>query len=1370
MKLKATFTILLIAFTVSVSAKTVPIDGLLERIDKGASAKFSTQIVKSDKDFFELSQQGSKVKVSGNNYISIAVGINWYLKYYAGIHLSWNGMKVSLPAVLPKITKTERHETDLALRYNFNYCTFSYSMAFWDWNRWQQEIDWMALHGVNIPLAVVGEECVWRKVLLKLGYTKQEADKFVAGPAFLAWWEMNNLEGWGGPNTDNWYKSREALQKKILQRLKEYGMKAVLPGYCGMVPHDAKQKLGLDVDDAGLWNGYQRPANLSPTDKRFNEIATLYYNVLTDMFGKADYYSMDPFHEGGSNENTDFAGAARAIVKAMKQVNPKAVWVVQGWDKNPREQVIDAVAKGDMLVLDLYSEDRPMWGMPSIWQTSYGYKQHDWLFCMLENFGANVGLFGRMDELLGNFYRTRIDPMAKHLKGIGFTMEGIENNAVMFELMSELPWRSEQVQKDQWIRSYCEARYGVKDEVIEKAWLLLVNSIYNCPRTNNQQGTSESIFCGRPSLNTFQASSWSKMQNFYDPADTRRAAQLMASVADKYRGNNNFEYDLVDITRQAISDYARIVYNHAVADYKSFACDDFRNNSNLFLNLLLMQDELLATRPEFRLGRWIEQARSLGATKEEKDWLEWNARTQITTWGNRVCADEGGLRDYAHKEWNGLLKDFYYKRWATYFQKLDDVLRGKPYENIKNGSIVNNTIYDPQPDWYQMEEEWTQQRCGYSSRPEGNAIDVAKKIVEKIFGKGKAAETAKASAAFRMEKLGRGLVVSRNNNGENVLSWRLLSTDDRNVVFDVYRNGEIISKALTGATFMVDANGENDSKYNVVARVGDVIKDSSRIITPWTDTYKNVKLNRPSPVKIEGRECKYLPNDCSVGDVDGDGEYELIVKWDPDNSHDNSHFGKTANVYLDCYRLDGSQLWRIDLGRNIRAGAHYTQILVYDFEGDGKAELLCKTAPGSIDGAGQFVNSAATDAAIKKEDNNKVYVNDMGMIMSGPEYLTVFDGLSGKAIHTVYYNPNRAGEVDTVSEYPNDKNFWGDDHANRSERYLACVAHLGGENPSAVFTRGYYTRSYLWAVDFDGKHLSTRWLHASTTPNNVELGVKRAGKWNWCHIYYNSNTYQTGGACTAFAQGAHNLSVADVDADGRDEITFGSAAIDDDGTVLYSTGLGHGDAQHLSDLIPSRPGLEFMMVHEEWPYGIDVRDARTGEILYREFGSEDTGRGMAADIDSTFEGYEFWSSDKQQVMNSRFEVINKKRLSTIFRIYWDGDLQDELLATSGIGMPVLDYVDDGLHADGRINLYEINSSRSNNWTKGTPCLVADLFGDWREEIILRSADNESINIFTTTIPTKYRYTTLMHDHIYRMGVAWQNVSYNQPPHCAEPLR
>lgn len=695
-----------------------PIQGLLERIDKGASRKFVIEQVKSPTDFFELDQKGDKVVIRGNNYVSIATGVNWYLKYYAGIQLSWNGMTAQLPAVLPAVPQKERHETDLKYRYDFNYCTYSYTMAFWDWDRWEKEIDWMALHGINLPLAVVGADVVWYNVLTKLGYTKDEINEFIAGPAFQGWWLMNNLEGWGGPNPDSWYKQRETLQKQILKRMREYGIRPVLPGYSGMVPHNAKERLGLNVSDPGLWCGYRRPAFLQPTDPRFNEIADLYYKEMSRLYGKADFYSMDPFHEGGNVAGVDLNAAGQAIWGAMKKANPKAVWVAQAWQANPRQKMIENLPAGDLIVLDLFAESRPQWGDPeSTWYRKEGFGKHDWLYCMLLNYGGNVGLHGKMKHVIDEFYKAKTSSFGKTMKGVGMTMEGSENNPVMFELLCELPWCPARFDKDEWLKNYTVARYGKADKAVQDVWLLLSNTIYNCPAKNTQQGTHESVFCGRPDYDVYQVSSWSEMEPYYKPEDIIRAAGIMLSAADRFKGNNNFEYDLIDIVRQAVAEKGRLVYPIMIDAYKAGEKELFAASSQRFLDLILLQDKLLAARPEFKVGTWIEKARNLGTTPEEKDLYEWNARVQVTTWGNRVAADEGGLRDYAHKEWNGLLRDFYYNRWKVWIDRQKAQLNGAPVKAI---------------DFYAIEEPWTKQTNPYSSQAEGDVIEVAKEVYAKI--------------------------------------------------------------------------------------------------------------------------------------------------------------------------------------------------------------------------------------------------------------------------------------------------------------------------------------------------------------------------------------------------------------------------------------------------------------------------------------------------------------------------------------------------------------------------------------------------------------------------------------------------------------
>ena len=615
----------------------------------------------------------------------------------------------------------------------------------------------------------------------------------------------------------------------------------------------------------------------------------------------------------------------------------------------------------------------------------------------------------------------------------------------------------------------------------------------------------------------------------------------------------------------------------------------------------------------------------------------------------------------------------------------------------------------------------------------------------------------------QMEHLDRGVVALPAQEQGIFISWRLLGTDAQGTTFDLLRDGKTIVKGLTATNF-TDKEGTSTSRYSVVTHPTPAVSPlTSNDVTPWPDLYRSIPLDRPKDSTTpDGRPYQYRPNDCSVGDVDGDGQYEFFLKWDPSNAHDNSHDGYTGDVIIDCLKLDGTKLWRINLGKNIRAGAHYTQFMVYDFDRDGHAELICKTAPGSIDGTGRYITEAADDADIRLADNNADYRNERGRILSGPEYLTVFEGQTGRAIHTSYYRPNRAFGVGGAALY--DKEGWGDrgTAGNRGERFLAGVAWLDGPNsrPSAVMCRGYYTPSHLWAVDFDGKKLSTKWLHASTTPNDYYI-VDRQGQQTWYH----------GLKATAYGQGAHSLSVGDVDGDGCDEITYGSAAINNDGTLLYSTGLGHGDALHLSDLDPDHPGLEVFMVHESRPYGADLRDARTGKLLFHETARDDTGRGVAADIDGNHRGFEYWHIFNRAVRDIKGNVISNQLPSCNFRIYWDGDLQDELLANRGRPyFPSFIEKWDGekavpLPLSNGQHIGDMGHSASCNWTKATPCLQADLFGDWREEVILwDTSDAAHLNIFTTNIPTPYAVPTLMHDNIYRLSICWQNTAYNQPPH------
>ncbi|MGE4434309.1 MAG: rhamnogalacturonan lyase [Bacteroidales bacterium] len=584
-------------------------------------------------------------------------------------------------------------------------------------------------------------------------------------------------------------------------------------------------------------------------------------------------------------------------------------------------------------------------------------------------------------------------------------------------------------------------------------------------------------------------------------------------------------------------------------------------------------------------------------------------------------------------------------------------------------------------------------------------------------------------AQRQVEKLDRGLVALKETDGV-FLSWRLLGTE-KNTGFNIYKNGVLhTSISSNEATNYKDALGLASDSYQVKS-VADGVEEAigSKQVLPWSQQYMTIQLDRPESgttppnyvktggdpvIYAEGQNYSYFPDDSSIGDLDGDGEYEIVVKWYPSNALDNSQTGITGPIFIDAYKLDGTRLWRISLGKNIRAGAHYTQFLVYDFDGDGKAEMVCKTAPGSVDGLGNNIIIGTDDP--NADYRNLTLDSNCGYILNGPEYLTIFDGLTGAELNTVNYEVPRG----TVSS-------WGDTYGNRVDRFLACVAYLDGIHPSIVMGRGYYAKTTLVAYDFMDGQLSKRWEHISA--------VEGIG---------------------AYGQGNHNLSVADVDDDGFDEVIYGSCAFDQDGTVMYRTKLGHGDAMHVSDLDPDRPGLEVWQVLESAPainkYGYEMHDARTGEIIWGAPTYSDNGRGLAADIDANHRGFEMWSAVGAGTYNCKGVQISTNKPSLRFRIYWDGDLQDELLDGNVISK---------WNGTNAYTLYAFSGVGAHSF----PNLSADILGDWREEVLKYDGTNPSVmRLYTTSYPTVHRLYTLMHDQIYRLGIAWQNVAYNQPPH------
>ena len=600
---------------------------------------------------------------------------------------------------------------------------------------------------------------------------------------------------------------------------------------------------------------------------------------------------------------------------------------------------------------------------------------------------------------------------------------------------------------------------------------------------------------------------------------------------------------------------------------------------------------------------------------------------------------------------------------------------------------------------------------------------------------------------IQTERLSRGLVCVRQADSV-IISWRLLSSDSPSTSFNIYADGRLLNRTpVTSTTFYkVKASGNKSVSYRIATV--DNGKESGRqdatfLLSQPSSSYLTIPLRTPSAgTTPDGRQYNYIANDASVGDIDGDGDYEIIIKWEPTNAHDNSHDGYTGNVLLDCYKIPGigtpsttgsAFQWRIDLGPNIRAGAHYTQFLVYDFDGDGCAEVVCKTADGTRDGLGTVIGDSAADYRTNEVINNRIVGKHagrqrriVGRILSGPEYLTVFSGKTGKALSTVDYQPPRGNVGD-----------WGDTYGNRCDRFLACVAYLDGVHPSAVMCRGYYTKTYLAAYDFDGKTLKLRWLFDSEKIDKERQTANRK-------------------ALPYSGQGNHNLRVGDVDGDGCDEITYGSMAVDNDGTGLYTTGMGHGDAIHLMPFYPDSTHLQVWDVHENKRDGSDFRDARTGRIIFQIPSKMDVGRGMAADIDPRYPGVEMWSASQRGYYDTTgtfhptgFWVPQNSA------VWWDGDPLREMLDHNEISKF-------NWKAERMDLIQRFDGCQFNNGSKSNPCLAADILGDWREEVIVRNRENTELRIYTTTIPTSYRFPCWMHDIIYRLSVATENVGYNQP--------
>jgi alpha-N-acetylglucosaminidase len=690
---------------------------LIKRIIPQQAASFVIEPLQQEnrKDAFEVESKNNKIILRGNNGVAVASALYYYLTEYGHCQVTWNGTNLNLPKRLPVVSKKVHRRTPYQYRYYLNYCTFNYSMSWWDWDRWQKEIDWMALHGINMPLAITGEEYTWYVVYKDLGFSDNDLKNFFCGPSYFSWFWMGNLDGWGGPLPLSWMQSQKELQQKILQHERELGMKPVLPAFTGHVPSAFKEKFPNAKLKATNWNnGFADTYILDPADSLFEVIGKKFLQTQTRLFGTDHLYSADTFNENEppSDEPASLSQLSARVYEGMRNADTVAVWVMQGWLfysdrkfwKTPQiEALLKAVPDDKMILLDLAAEIEP------VWKRTEAFYNKPWIWNMINNFGGNVNLFGRMNGVASGPALALNDSASKRLCGIGLTMEGIEQNPVIYELMMQHTWQTQPVQLDEWLKKYALNRYGVTDDSLIKAWQVLRATVYNGQEIRDG---AESIVTGRPTFDSTTA--WTRTKLNYAPQDLLPVWDLFMYAASKGRHSDGFQFDLIDITRQVLGNYALPLQKKWVNAFKTKDTAAFKNYSQQFLQLISDMDALLATRKDFLLGPWIADACSRGNTADEKALYERNARNLITLWGD----SNSPLHEYANRQWSGLLNDFYKSRWQQFFDMLQRSLETNTPPDLQTFE-QNIRVWE----WH-----WVNEQKAFPLQPVGNSISKAKEI------------------------------------------------------------------------------------------------------------------------------------------------------------------------------------------------------------------------------------------------------------------------------------------------------------------------------------------------------------------------------------------------------------------------------------------------------------------------------------------------------------------------------------------------------------------------------------------------------------------------------------------------------------------
>lgn len=697
----------------TVPATNCPVVGLVERLLPGYESQFIFEVISTgkdkDKDYFELSSSGSKIKITGNNPVSVSAGLNWYLKYYCNCSFSFCKDQLELPKKLPLLKEKIRKETKLIYNFYMNYCTFGYTTPFWDWERWEREIDLMALNGINTPMAMVGVEVVWRNTLRRFGYTDREIKEFLCGPVYFPWFLMANMEKLGGPLPDEWFDRQVVLQRKILKRMREFGMRPVFQAFFGMVPNSLKEKYpDAKIADQGLWQSFKRPEILLSTDSLFARMSRVWYQEYEKLFGRTDCFAGDLFHEGGISEGLDVPQIARGVQAKMMEYEPNAIWFIQAWGDNPQNELLSGLDKRHTIIVDLSAE---YW---TRWKERKGFNGFPWIWSHVTDYGGNIGLHGRLDAIAKGSLDGRSDPVASaSMIGIGAVPEGIEVNPIAFDLANEMRWREEAVDVEEWVAKYARRRYNTEDENIEKAWNIFYRTVYGT--YENHRRPSESVFCAQPSLkgDLITASAWNQCKIYYDPQLYAKGVAYLLESSEELERKETYQFDVVDMVRQYLADLGRDAYARIVQAYRNKERKILAEQSERFLELMKDQDKLLSSYNHFFVGRWLGLARSASQIKKHQDLYEKNARQLIGTWSEENTM----LRDYAHKEWGGMLKDYYYPRWKAYLDYLSASLDGKDL---------------PEPDSFLEERKWIESHNRYTF-VQVDAVKVAKELFGKYY-------------------------------------------------------------------------------------------------------------------------------------------------------------------------------------------------------------------------------------------------------------------------------------------------------------------------------------------------------------------------------------------------------------------------------------------------------------------------------------------------------------------------------------------------------------------------------------------------------------------------------------------------------------